>query len=221
MTLTELKKLIAPGEGQYIEFKKKADHPEKIVRELVAFANSGGGRLFLGVDDKGGISGLPFPDEDVFVMEAALNQYSKPAFDLVPHRVKVSGREEVLVYSVPSGLPKPYYWLADKEKQSYRAYVRHADQSLQASKEMFQILCTDPGRVVSGSFRFNLLEKKLLNYLEEHGRITLTGLSELAKLPYWLASKKLVYWVRMGVLRIEPNEGGDFYYLSPSFSVSE
>lgn len=218
MTLSELKKLIAPGEGQYIEFKKKADHPEKIVRELVAFANSGGGRLFLGVDDRGKISGLPFPDEDVFVMEAALIQYSKPAFDLEPQRVKVSGREEVLVYSVPSGLPKPYYWLADKEKQTYRAYVRHEDQSLQASREMFQILSTDPTRVLTGSIQFKPLEKKLLRYLEVHHKISLTGLSELAKLPYWLASRKLVYWVRIGLLRIEPGEGADFYYLSPSFS---
>ena len=53
MTFTELKQLVRRGEGQYLEFKKKADHPDKIVREMVAFANSGGGELLLGVDDHG------------------------------------------------------------------------------------------------------------------------------------------------------------------------
>ena len=221
MTLTELKKLISSGEGQYIEFKKKADHPDKIVRELVAFANSGGGRLFLGIDDNGTISGLPYPDEDVYVMEAALSQYVKPEIKINLQRVKVKVDEEVLVYSVPSGQTKPFYWLADKQKQTFRAYVRHADQSLQASKEMFQLLRMDLGKEIHLSFQLNPLEKKLLAYLDEHKTITLPELARMAKLPYWLASKKLVYWVKMGVLVIQPADGPDIYYLSPSFSHLE
>ena len=77
MTAAELKKLVLNGESQFLEFKKKADHPEKIVREMVAFANSEGGTLLIGVDDRGNISGLPFPDEDTYAMEAAISMYSK------------------------------------------------------------------------------------------------------------------------------------------------
>ena len=68
-------------ENKFLEFKKKADHPEKIVREMVAFANTEGGTLLIGVDDRGNISGLLFPDEDTFVMEAAILMYSKPALE--------------------------------------------------------------------------------------------------------------------------------------------
>lgn len=218
MTLQELRKAIAKGEGQYVEFKKKVDHPSKIVREMVAFANSGGGQLFLGIEDNGHISGLPYPEEDLYVMEAALNQYVKPELTYDIARIKVTAKEEVLVYSVPSGLAKPFYWLADKEKGTFRAYVRHADQSLQASKEMFLVLKTDPNRPIVGTFQLNALEKKLLAYLEENKTITLPDFVQLSKLPYWIASKKLVRWVRLGVLEIEPGEGHDVYYLSSSFS---
>ena len=58
----ELKRLALEGEGLQLEFKRKASHPEKIVRELIAFANTEGGTLLIGVDDDGSIPGLKYPD---------------------------------------------------------------------------------------------------------------------------------------------------------------
>ena len=55
MTLTDAQQLIAQGEGHQIEFKLKAKHPDRIIREIVAFSNSKGGHLFIGVDDDGSI----------------------------------------------------------------------------------------------------------------------------------------------------------------------
>jgi predicted HTH transcriptional regulator len=46
-----LKALVRQGEGMHLEFKLKAAHPEKIVREIVAFANAQGGLLLVGVGD--------------------------------------------------------------------------------------------------------------------------------------------------------------------------
>jgi len=57
MTLQEVKELAAKGEGLQIEFKKKAAFPEKIVREVIALANTQGGTLLIGVDDDGTVSG--------------------------------------------------------------------------------------------------------------------------------------------------------------------
>ena len=83
MTAAELKNLVKKGEGLCLEFKKKADHPEKIVRELVAFANTQGGFLLVGVEDNGNISGLKFPEDEQYVIEAALSKYVKPELDLI------------------------------------------------------------------------------------------------------------------------------------------
>lgn len=52
---------IAQGEGQHLEFKREIDNPESIAGEIVAFANSEGGRLYLGVADDGTIVGCPDP----------------------------------------------------------------------------------------------------------------------------------------------------------------
>ncbi|MCC6835531.1 MAG: ATP-binding protein, partial [Cytophagales bacterium] len=66
-----IKKLALEGEGLHLEFKRKAAHPEKIVRELIAFANTAGGTLLIGVDDDGSIPGVKYPDEEIHVVTEA------------------------------------------------------------------------------------------------------------------------------------------------------
>ncbi len=51
MTEEELARLIAEGEGPYLEFKAARVRPATLARTLVAFANSGGGRVVIGIDD--------------------------------------------------------------------------------------------------------------------------------------------------------------------------
>jgi len=48
----ELDFIIQEGEGQFIEFKENID--KSLAKEIVAFANSQGGRIFLGITDSGG-----------------------------------------------------------------------------------------------------------------------------------------------------------------------
>ena len=55
MTKNELELILAEGEGYRIEFKESI--PD-IDRELVAFANSSGGRIFLGITDDREIKGI-------------------------------------------------------------------------------------------------------------------------------------------------------------------
>jgi ATP-dependent DNA helicase RecG len=58
----EVRQGISMGEGQQREFKQRIDNLESIAGEIVAFANSDGGSLFVGVEDSGGIVGLSDPD---------------------------------------------------------------------------------------------------------------------------------------------------------------
>ncbi len=49
------------GEGQHIEFKRELD-TDDVRREIAAFATSGGGRLFVGIDDDGKLNGISISD---------------------------------------------------------------------------------------------------------------------------------------------------------------
>ena len=59
MNKKELKQIFAEGEGYRIEFKEKVANLDK---EIVAFANSSGGRIFIGVRDDGSIFGVTKPN---------------------------------------------------------------------------------------------------------------------------------------------------------------
>ena len=62
MDLSELRIILDKGEDQYTEFKSKfPEQAHKIAKEMVAFANSGGGTIFMGVDDAGKPVGIEDP----------------------------------------------------------------------------------------------------------------------------------------------------------------
>ena len=56
MNEKELKFILQEGEGLKIEFKESFD--KSIAKDVVAFANSCGGRIFIGVGDDGKVKGI-------------------------------------------------------------------------------------------------------------------------------------------------------------------
>ncbi len=74
MELHEIKRLIYGGESDLVEFKRKIAHPEKVIREVVAFANTKGGHLFVGVDDDRSIVGCKYAEEEDFLLQKAIKR---------------------------------------------------------------------------------------------------------------------------------------------------
>jgi len=212
MTLQDVKVLATKGEGLRIEFKKKATFPEKIVRELIAFANTSGGDLLIGVDDDGTVSGQRYIEEEIFVMEKAIKEFILPPLDYQLFSLKLNEKKGVAVFKVPISTQRPHYL---KEKDRKQAYIRVADRSVQASKEVWEILrrSKTPKDMV---FTYGRKEEILMKALGESERITLKEFSKLANLPRFLASKTLVRLVLANVLLIHPQESEDFFTLKDS-----
>jgi predicted HTH transcriptional regulator len=205
-----LKELVKQGEGKYIEFKLKTNHPEKIVREVVAFANSSGGKLIIGVDDDKSIKGLKFADEDEYIMIKALERYIYPAVEYEIDRVVVEGEREVLVFNIPPSLFKPHYVDLEGNSETRRAYVRVADKSVQASKEVREILKGER-KDLNIRFHYGEKEKALMRYLVDNQHITVETFANVANIPRKLASRTLVLLVLANVLKIQPHELQDLF----------
>lgn len=209
MTLQEVKLLAAKGEGLRIEFKKKASFPEKIVRELIAFANTSGGDLLIGVDDDGTVSGQRYIEEEIFVMEKAIKELIFPRLDYELFSLKLNEKKGVAIFKVPISPNRPHYL---KEKDRKQAFIRVADRSVQASREVWEILRRgkNPRDMV---FTYGRKEEILMKTLGESEKITLKEFAKLANLPKFLASKTLVRLVLANVLEIHPQESEDFFTL--------
>ena len=210
LDLRNLKHLVRHGEGQRLEFKMKVKFPEKIIKELIAFANSDGGHLFVGVSDDGQIEGSKFVDEDEFLLEKAISQYCFPAFTYHVYRISLENGRSVLVYRVFESIDKPHFVQLETDPNPV-CYVRVKDRTIKASKEMKQILRRQNEEGLT--FAYGDAERWLMEYLRANEQITLSDFALKCSLPAWLASRKLVLLVLSRVLKIEPGENQDYYSL--------
>lgn len=219
MELKELYKLVRKGEGEQLEFKRKVAHPEKIVREAVAFANTKGGTLLIGVDDNGTVPGLKYAEEEVYVLNKALHKLCKPRlkfnYELIP--LDENETRTVVLYNILESSKKPHYALPDEESKWGKAYVRSADKSIQASKEVKRILKLSQ-RKNNKAFSIEEKERLLLQYLEENKTITLSEFQALAKLNRYRASNILVTLVLSNIIKVQASDKEDTYSLSSILS---
>lgn len=211
LDLKTVKNLVRQGEGLHIEFKLKTNHPEKIVREIAAFANTEGGKLFIGVSDSKELIGLKYSDEDDFLLSRAIERNISPEIDYDLHRVRLDNGKEILVYDVKSSTNKPHYVKVDE--QTSKVYVRVKDRSIQASKEVREILKGEK-KNRNIKFHFGDKERLLMQHLHTFEKITLAQFSEIANIPPRVASRTLVLLTLANVLKIQPNEESDFYSMA-------
>ena len=209
MTLTEAQKLIAQGEGQQIEFKLKAKHPDRIVREIVAFSNSKGGHLFIGVDDDGSIIGLKDAEEAHYVMEKAVKELCRPQIEYEYQIIPIiDGKGAIVHYQFESGKKKPYFAFLKPFHKRGRSFVRLEDRSIQASRELRQILKFSLKDTMT-PFEYGENEKILLNYLGNHEEITVNTFCTVGNIDMQLASQTLIKLTVNNVLKVIPDEKED------------
>lgn len=211
MDYQALKNLVKRGESSSLEFKLKTNHPEKIIRGVVAFANTNGGIMLIGVGDDKKIVGLKYADEDEYLLVRAINKYCFPRISYTIERVQLYDEREVLVIRVPRSPTRPHYILTDPaEPENKKVYVRVADKSVQASREVREIL---KGEQAERDIRFSYGEKehKLMKHLDEHDSITVDLFASIAGISRRIASRTLVLLVLANVLEIHPSDVVDHY----------
>ncbi|GAA5035142.1 hypothetical protein GCM10011506_28350 [Marivirga lumbricoides] len=216
MELKELYRLVRKGEGETLEFKRKAAHPEKIVREVVAFANTKGGDLLIGVDDNGTIPGVKYAEEEIFVLNKAIFTLCKPKvkfqYDIIPLDEEQS--RSVVHYQIAESKKKPHYALPDTTAEWGKAYVRVLDKSIQASKEVRSIIKLS-NRKSAKVFSIEDKERLLLKYLDEHKNITLSQFQKISNLNKYKASRILITLVLSNILFVRPSDKEDVFSLAP------
>ncbi len=211
MTLQEVNQLASLGEGPSLEFKRKVPRPERIAKEVIAFANTRGGRLLLGVDDDGSVVGVRDAEEEAFVLERALNAHCDPPVPIHAEHVQVSHRRFVIIVHVPESSVKPHYLVNGGDTRM--AYVRVGEKSVEASRERVRLM-RDDNTTAKVTFEFGEKELMLMRYLEQYGRITVKQFASLAGIPRRRASQTLVLLTRASILRLHADERHDYFTLA-------
>lgn len=166
MTRTELLEIIKNGESSGVEFKRDTIDNRALAKEIVAFANLAGGRLFLGVEDNGSISGITRPNLEEWVMSACRDKIRPeliPYFEIIRD---VEPGKDVAVVLVDRGWSVHNLW--HNNHRNY--YIRVGSQSREASPEELERIFQQRGafrlevRPVSGSSLKDLDLRRLRDY---------------------------------------------------------
>lgn len=200
MTLPELQRLVTSGEGPTVEFKRRVPRPARLAKEVIAFANTQGGRVLIGVDDDGTLSGLKDAYEEEFALREALAAHCDPPVPYTTDRVELSRTREVVVVRVPPSVERPHYLVGDEEAPP-SVYVRVGASSVEASREAVRLMRQRPQDDAGVHFEFGDKEGLLLRYLDAYGRITVAMFAQIAALAPKQASHTLVLLTRAGLLR--------------------
>ena len=206
------------GEGANIEFKRKVPRPSRMAKEIIAFANTHGGHLLLGVGDDGAIVGVRDAGEEEYALQQVLQEYIQPAVRVHVNRVEISRRRDVIVVEVPASGEKPHFLVVHGNGHSVQtAYIRVEDMSVEASREHVRLMRAErsPRDV---RFEFGEKEHLLLRYLEQYGQITVPQFATLADIPKRRASQTLVLLTRARVLTLHAHPRQDYFTLCYHFS---
>lgn len=131
MRNAELLELIANGENSGVEFKRDDIRPEQLAKEIVAMANFQGGKLLLGVEDDGTVSGIQRSNLEEWVMNVVQDKIH-PMLLPFYEEIKLDNGKAVAVISFPQGISKPYV-VRDRGKEEI--YIRVGSTSRLASRE--------------------------------------------------------------------------------------
>lgn len=193
MDALELLDLIQMGESSKVQFKVRVNNANSIGAEMVAFSNTKGGMIIVGVDDKTGeINGLSFEElqsTNELLANAASNNIKAPIY-IYTETVKVE-EQNLIVAHISEGTSKPHMdnngiiWVKNGSDKRKVVAKEEIARLLQSSGNLFADETTVTGTTVNDideEYFQKFILAKTKKTIDELGQSTSTILSNLGML---------------------------------------
>ena len=161
-TSSKLKDIIENGETQRVEFKES--EKSGLDKEMVAFANSLGGKIYIGITDKGEIKGINITNR----LKSQIYDLARNCGD-IPISIQEMKKENILVVTVKTGEEKPY-------SCSSGFYLRKGSNSQKLNKselmgfiEDAELIEFDTAKCKNFIYKKHFDKKKLFSFLDRTG----------------------------------------------------
>jgi ATP-dependent DNA helicase RecG len=120
------------SENVFVEFKR--EYTPAIIKTVVAFANTNGGTIYIGVDDKGNVVGVEDADSAMLQLSNAVRDSIKPDVTLfVEYHQEIIEDKTIVRAEVQKGSSCPYY-LAAKGIRPQGVFVRQGASTVPATE---------------------------------------------------------------------------------------
>jgi len=128
-------------ETERVELKK--EFTKDVVKEIVAFANTQGGKIYIGIDDEGQVIGTKDIDINIEKLSSMIKDKIKPLVlnYISIEKIKIESME-IIEIEVQQGDGKPYY-LAEKGMKPSGVYMRLGTSSIPVSESNIRKMIID------------------------------------------------------------------------------
>lgn len=139
----------------------KVELTKDIKKEIVAFANTNDGTIYIGIDDNGKIIGLKRAEKDLEALSGMIREGIKSDLTLYTKiYIERVENKDIIIVKVSEAPNKPYY-LSDKGLKSSGVYLRHGNVSVQANEEVIKRLLIESN---SNTFENNVSKVQDLHF---------------------------------------------------------
>ena len=122
-------------ENKTVEFKRQ--YVDDIKYAVLAFANTDGGKIYVGINDDGSVQGVENPDAVMLQTMNMIRDAIRPDVTVaVACDVESMQEKNIIVLTVQRGTARPYY-LASKGIRPAGVYVRQGASSVLLQKRLF------------------------------------------------------------------------------------
>ncbi|MDG1136018.1 MAG: ATP-binding protein [Bacteroidales bacterium] len=188
---------MAQGEGQCLDFKFEVSDASKIARSLVAFANTDGGTLLIGVKDNGNISGIR-SEEEYYMVQNAAERYCKPEIAFTSKEWNMGGKK-VLEIKIPAS--KIITHKAPDPNNNFKAYLRVNDENILAPGIQMKIWKKlNNNRSIKFVYTDNV--KDILAHINENSKISICDIQKKSKLTKFKTDNILAELIIMKTLNL-------------------
>src|SRR5437667_911039 len=108
MNISELKERIARWEDLHTEFKQWPVHPDDLASSIVAFANTDGGQLIIGVTNDRKIVGVADSDRVTRDLDNISRNNCEPPITIIQEVLELPSSVPIVVINIPKGDQRPY-----------------------------------------------------------------------------------------------------------------
>lgn len=209
-----------PGkESSVLELKKEVPKKDQIVKTVVGFCNQSGGKLVLGVDDRGTVVGIDASEIEKlleFLDKMIYEATSPPIIPLIS--AERYGTKTLLVIKIPNGMNKPYFRKSEGLERG--TYIRLGRSNLRATADMIEELrWNSRGRAfdlmpITYAKMEDLDTTKIKNFLDSRKEEKKAELTQELMKSYFLCVEEYSF--------LHPTHGGILLFgKNPQFYISE
>ncbi len=202
-----IKNLISQGEHQQLDFKFSINDARKIARTLVAFANTDGGKLLIGVKDNGSIAGVR-SEEEIYMIDAAAKMYCKPAISIKMNKWIVDGK---VILEVDVKKSKDLCYVKD-ESDKWLVYLRSGDQNVLANNIYIRYV-RQKNKNKGVFLSYTVEEQNLISYLSDNKDVNFSTIKRIIRSTHARTEDLIVKLLCMDVLEMKFTDKGAFYNL--------